>query len=108
MDGEEKRCSSPASTSHPAEGLSLDGVPYRHIPWQRLALVLMLLILSLPGPRQSRMAFHRTLNHFNHNTKDLSSHQGALTCQLEKGDGGLMPAAAPQALSAKVQVVNAY
>lgn len=46
-----------------------------HIPWQSLAVVLLLLILSPLGSRQSRIAIHSTLNHFNHNTKDLHSHQ---------------------------------
>lgn len=67
MDGEAKGCRSPASTSCPAAGLSLDGLTYRGILWQRLALVLVLFAHSPPGPRQSRTAIHSTLNHFNHN-----------------------------------------
>lgn len=71
MDGEVKGCRSPASTSCPAAGLGLDGLTDRCICWQHLALVLVLLAHSPPGPRQSRTAIHSTLNHFNHNIERI-------------------------------------
>lgn len=57
MYGEEKRCRSLARASHPSVGAGLDVVPYRHIPWQCLALVLLLLILSLLGPGRAGQQF---------------------------------------------------